>query len=238
MHKGHSGFRIPPPPKLHFCAPEALECDIPRMATPSGLSGCPGHATQSFVQRGFPRALAHPGHSRPPGREFTTLTSSWLPPPCSFASLWHPPASSLGINLGLEKLDPFGLVWFYTRIFYTLRDASGKRHKLVLLLIIPVSFSLPTQSRSSSHRKGSSKTFLGDSSKALGHSGSRTTASSAVPSPAGHGQSFPHPLQAWQLQAEAESQPPAPFFFLCHIPSLVRSCRVFQLCECRESRDG
>lgn len=141
VHKGHSGFRIPPPLKLHFCAPEALECDIPRMATPSGLSGCPGHAKQSFVQRGFPRALAHPGHSRPPGREFTTLTSSWLPPPCSFASLWHPPASSLGINLGLEKLDPFGLVWFYTRIFYTLRDASGKRHKLVLLLIIPVSFS-------------------------------------------------------------------------------------------------
>lgn len=180
--QGYSGFQIPPPLKMHFCASEALECDnIPRdeeeghtlsgisvLATPNkALCSCP-----AFLSFG-PSWLFQATKLCFPRREvvawaFTTLSLP-LPAdlpfsgvPLSAASGGSPP---LGMNPGQEKLVSLWFYWGFTP-GHPQRCQVGsfrKRHELVLLLlIIPVSLS-PHPGQELIPTQGSLKTFLRDS---------------------------------------------------------------------------
>lgn len=154
---------------------------------------------------------------------FTALTSSWLSPSCSFASLWHvlfgclAVFSSSGMNFSQGRKSWIPLVsWaplgFYTRmpseipgwlLWEEAQIGASANYSCVPLSppragAHPVTELLQTFTGGFQHSSGA--LWEQDKSSSL----------SQHPSPAGDGQRFPHPLQTWELQAEAE---PAPSMF-------------------------
>lgn len=105
VHKGYSGFWIPPLPKMHFCASETLEYDnIPRdeehgHALP-GITVSWPHQVQLCAAAVFSRPLARPGYSRPP--DCASQAGKWL---LGHSQPSHPPGSTL-LQLCLSLASP------------------------------------------------------------------------------------------------------------------------------------